>query len=216
MRGILNVDGPLMSFINKVADLLILNLVMLICCIPIVTIGASITSMYYTVLRMRGEESVSVIKDFFHAFRINFKQATIIWLIYLAVIVVLGVEYFYIFVLGLEIVESLKYVVYLITALVLISFTWSFVLLSRYNNRIGRIFFNSYLIGFTEIWKTLMMVCLLVLPFVIPFFWAEATVVVIAVGFSTSAYLQSFFFKPVFEKLERSAAENTAVDDKAE
>ena len=58
MGKLFNIDSPVMRFLGKVADLMILNLVTLLCCIPVVTIGASLTAMHYVLLKMvRNEES---------------------------------------------------------------------------------------------------------------------------------------------------------------
>ena len=53
MNNLFNMDGPLFRFLSKVADLMILNLIFLISCIPIVTIGASITALSYVTLKMK-------------------------------------------------------------------------------------------------------------------------------------------------------------------
>lgn len=41
--GRIKLDSPLMRFLSNVADLIALNLIWLICCVPIVTIGPSTT-----------------------------------------------------------------------------------------------------------------------------------------------------------------------------
>ena len=46
MSSFFNMDSPVMRFLSRLCDLMILNILCLICCIPIVTIGASITSLY--------------------------------------------------------------------------------------------------------------------------------------------------------------------------
>ena len=76
------------SYESKFSQLLLkicyscyLNLLWFVCSIPIFTIGASTTALYYTSLKViRGEES-SLTRQFFHSFRENFKQSTILWLI---------------------------------------------------------------------------------------------------------------------------------------
>ena len=69
-----------------------LNLLWAICSIPIVTIGAATTGLYYVMLKLaRGEEG-NVTKMFFRSFRENFKQATVLWLILLAVGLFLGAD----------------------------------------------------------------------------------------------------------------------------
>ena len=72
MSRLFNLDSPIMVFLSKMADLLILNLLALICCIPIITIGASMTAMSYVTLKMVRDEECYIAKDFFKSFRQNF------------------------------------------------------------------------------------------------------------------------------------------------
>ena len=88
MGKIFDMDSPVMRFLNRVGDLLILNILMIICCIPVITVGAAYTAMHYVILKMiRGEEGY-LIKGFFKSFAGNFKQATVLWLIMLLVIAI--------------------------------------------------------------------------------------------------------------------------------
>ena len=52
MRSFFNLDNPLMQFLNTLTDIVILNVICLICCIPVVTIGASLTALHYVTIRM--------------------------------------------------------------------------------------------------------------------------------------------------------------------
>lgn len=79
-------DSLFMRALNFIADLVIMHVLWLVCCLPIVTAGASTTALYYTCMkRMRTKEGY-ITKNFFHSFRENFRQATILWLIMLAVL----------------------------------------------------------------------------------------------------------------------------------
>ena len=76
--------SPFQRFLNKVADLLILNLITLVMCVPIITIGAALTAMHYVLLKMvRGEEGY-IVKSFFRSFKREFGQATILWILFVA------------------------------------------------------------------------------------------------------------------------------------
>ena len=69
-------------FMATAADLLMLNLLMLLCCVPVITAGAAWTAGYAGIMRiLRGTESGFPIKPFFHDFLRNFKQATLAWLV---------------------------------------------------------------------------------------------------------------------------------------
>ena len=80
------------SYESKFSQLLLklcyacyLNLLWMICSLPIVTIGASTTALYYASLKIvRGQESYAG-RMFFRSFKQNFKQATVLWLIMLGV-----------------------------------------------------------------------------------------------------------------------------------
>ncbi len=92
MGKLFNIDSPVMRFLGKVADLMILNLVTLVCCIPIVTIGASLTAMHYVLLKMVRDRECYIVRSFFKSFKANFKQATVIWLIILLVLVIFAAD----------------------------------------------------------------------------------------------------------------------------
>ena len=57
MNRLFNIDNPVMQFLSKMFDLVVLNLIFILSCIPIITIGASISALYYVCLKMlRGED----------------------------------------------------------------------------------------------------------------------------------------------------------------
>ena len=85
MRDLLNPDRPLLSFLTKMTYSAYLNILWLICSLPIVTIGASTTALYYVTLKMAEDRDEGLTGMFFRAFRQNFIPATKIWLILLAV-----------------------------------------------------------------------------------------------------------------------------------
>ena len=86
---IFNYDGPLMTVLTQIFDLVVLNLITLVMCVPIVTAGASLTAMHYVLWHSVRQEGDSVWKMYWRSFRQNFRQATLIWLGVLAVIAVL-------------------------------------------------------------------------------------------------------------------------------
>lgn len=84
MENLFAYDGKVSSFIRKCTRLLVINTYWLICCIPIVTIGAATTAMYYTIQKTVMHERGYVSKEFFRSFKDNCKQGIGIWLIYVA------------------------------------------------------------------------------------------------------------------------------------
>ena len=77
--------SPVQRFLNKMADLLILNIITLLMCLPIITAGAALTAMHYVLLKIvRGEEGY-ILRSFFRSFKRDFIQGTARWLIFLAI-----------------------------------------------------------------------------------------------------------------------------------
>ena len=82
---IFNADSPLMEGLSKITDLVILNLVVLVCCLPVITAGAALTGMHYVLLKMVRNEEGYIVRSYFKSFKQNFLQATGMWMIFLAV-----------------------------------------------------------------------------------------------------------------------------------
>lgn len=72
MGRIFGLESPFMNFLNRVADLIWLNILTMICCIPVVTIGASLTAMNYVLLKMAKNEEGYITKAFFKSFKSEF------------------------------------------------------------------------------------------------------------------------------------------------
>ena len=78
MRGVFNPDSPMMRALGVVWDLIVLNLLFLVCCIPVVTIGPAITALHYVTTKMAGEkDGTPVVGNFFKSFRANFRQGVL-------------------------------------------------------------------------------------------------------------------------------------------
>ena len=148
LRGLFDLDNPVMRFLSRVADILTLNLLFVVCSIPVFTVGASITALYYCCFKMKDEEEGYLTRRFFKSFKENFKQATIMWLILLAFLMLLLAE--------LVIFRSVPgsngtigraaIIVGLIFWFLIMSY--SFALLSRFYNTIRNTFVNAVLLMF--------------------------------------------------------------------
>lgn len=91
MKGLFSPDNPIVRFFVKLGYIWWLNILWLVTSLPIFTIGASTTALIYSCMKLHKEEGY-LTKNYFHSFKENFRQATGIWLIYLAVGVVLGAD----------------------------------------------------------------------------------------------------------------------------
>ena len=74
-------EGKLARFLNRLGDLIWLNVLTMVFCIPVVTAGAAVTAMYQVSLRMVKNEEGKIGASFLQGFKENFRQSTLIWLI---------------------------------------------------------------------------------------------------------------------------------------
>lgn len=81
MNGFFNLDGPFYKWGTEVADVMILSLLWLVCSLPIFTLGASTTALFYVYGKKARGEDPYIFKSFFKSFKDNFKQGTILTLI---------------------------------------------------------------------------------------------------------------------------------------
>lgn len=155
-------DGPVVRLLTVLADLIFLNILWLVCSLPVVTFGASTTACYYVGLRMtRGDYSVG--KDFFRSFRQNFKQATVMWLI----LAFLG-AFFYFDFRFLEVVSFpgqtvVKVLLMLFSALTIFVALYAFPLLAQFENKLKITLKNALLLSFKHIFRTVTMAAVYVL-----------------------------------------------------
>ena len=87
--GIFNIDNKFFRALNKLVDMVILSFCWIISCIPVFTIGAASTALYDTSRRVIHRDEGYVWRGYWHAFKVNFKQATKAWLVQLIILIVL-------------------------------------------------------------------------------------------------------------------------------
>ena len=83
MRSIFDMDSPVMQAMNKLGSMIWISLLWLLCCLPVVTIGASTAALYRMMFNLR-EDKTCTAGAFFRAFTSNFKQDSLLWLIEVA------------------------------------------------------------------------------------------------------------------------------------
>lgn len=116
MREVFNSDSMLMKTLSKLFDIGYLSIVFILFCIPVVTMGAALTALYYTTVKVIRRERGYVFQEFWRSFKLNFISATKMWIVELVIIVVMlfnitsvleGTNEFSGFMLGAYIVMSL-------------------------------------------------------------------------------------------------------------
>lgn len=126
-------DTLFSRFMNVAFDVLFTGLLWLLCCIPIVTIGASSTAAYYTISKVVRHKTGYVHKEFFRSFRSNFKQSTQMGLIFTLMAAVIAVDIWYVWTNDSKLNSALFMILLLIAFLLISVITYYFPLLSRFD-----------------------------------------------------------------------------------
>jgi uncharacterized membrane protein YesL len=197
-----DLESPLMQILNKVADLMILNILTVFCCIPIITAGASMTAMHYVALKMARNEECYIARDFFKSFKLNFRQGTAIWLIELFIILILTGDFLIMSRTEMSFGNVIKVILTVIAFLALFTFMFVFPVLAKFENTVMRTIKNAFFIGVLQFPKTIAMMVLAVLPLVLFLFFPQITPIVFLFGMTVPAWLSAKMYSGYFRKLE--------------
>ena len=165
MDRLFNVNNPLMRALSKLFDIGWLSLIYVVFCVPLVTIGAATTSMYYVSAKVLRKDRGYVWSEFWHSFKLNFKPATLIWLIFAAIY---GLLYFNLTTFNTSNAAG----GYLVGAYIALAFivtcvaSYAFCLLSRFNMNVRGILRYALYMSFRHFLHTL---CFLAILFVAGF-----------------------------------------------
>lgn len=205
MRNFMDVDGPFISGLTKMADVFILNLLVILCSIPIITIGPAVTALYYVTLKMVKDEDSYTVKSYFKSFKQNFKQGICIWLIMLIIGFVLYCDLKFMngdFSHIVQISDSMAKVVFvfLMAAGFMYMFTISYVfpVLSRFDNSVKNTIKNSLLMSIRHFPSTLLIILIDVAPIILIYLVPKALILVFVI-FGLCAYCNSFLFVKIFK-----------------
>lgn len=203
MKGIFRFDGPVFTICSKVTDILWLNILYIICSLPVITIGASTTSLYYVTLKMARNEEGYVTRTFFKGFKENFKKSTIIWLIFMAFIYVLSVD---VRILNNEELRAslggtASYMIFIaggiLGLILLLVFIYVFPLIAQFENTVVNTIKNAFFMSIKHVISTLVMLLIMVLPFIL-IMVNPKLLIGLLISFALTAYINSYILNKIF------------------
>ena len=205
MRNFFDIDGPLIEGLTKVADIVILNLLFIVCSIPIITIGASWTAMYYVTLKMVKNEECYIVKSFFRSFKQNFKQATLIWLIMLFIgfilyfdVKVMGGEYGQVIAASSGVAKVMSVLLMAATVFYLLVISYVFPVLSRFDNTIKNTMKNALFMSIKHFPLTIVILVVILVPLAIVYMNPRLFILIFVI-FGLIAYITSYSFVKIFK-----------------
>ena len=202
MKNIFGEDGLIYRVLNRAVDLVILNVLFLVSCIPVITAGAALTALYSVTLKMCRNEESYIARSYLKYFRENLKKSTLLWLICMAALLVLVAD-FMIFT-GMDIGVGRGFTVPVLAAALVgyMMFSWIFPLTAQFENTVGNTLKNSLIVAMTRIGYTVPVTAVNLIPFLLIFYGGEPLVwglrIYLLLGFALGAYLNSFLIRRAF------------------
>lgn len=145
----LNVENPFFRGVWKFMNLILLNLLWVLCCVPVFTIGASTSALYYAVQKNVKNDRGNTAQVFFRGFKENFKQSTLIWLVMMVLIYVFSFDLWFFINYGKDghpVFYSLRFIFYVVLFIVALYYVYIFPYLARFKNTIKHVLYNSTLL----------------------------------------------------------------------
>lgn len=200
----MNFDSPIVGFLSRIFDFIILNLLWIICSLPIITVGASTSALYYCMMKIIRETESGIVKMFFRAFKENLKQGCSLAIIFMATGAFLVFDLYMCMTLQTDIGSFVALVlcIMLIIWMVLISF--AFPLLAQFENTTKNIIKNAVGMSMVDLKKTIIIVLFNIIPIILllefPYYFMYTLPLWSTVGISLIAFVNAKMFVKIFDK----------------
>lgn len=205
MDNLFRYDNKFFEALGKISNTVILNLLCIVSCIPIITIGASVTATYFVAMQIVKDEESYIIKEFIKRFKENFIISTKIWII---MMIIGGVLCFDFYISKLIINEYmriiLQFILLMISIIFVFSITYVFPIASKFENTVKNTMINSILISIQHLPHTIVMTLVNLSPIILIFmlsdYWGQILFFYTVIGFAIIAYINSIFFNKIFKQ----------------
>ena len=200
------IDSPVMRFLGRVGDILLLNIVFVVTSIPVITIGTALSALYTVAMKLVRGEDPAIIKEYLKAYKRNFKPATICWLIMAVIGVLLFVDFRLVAVFSGTAYTVMRLLLAMILGIWLLTFLYLFSYIARFENTILNSMKNALFLSVAHIPSTLMMLGVAIGLLIITLFTSKTfvigTILWTFFGFAILSYVQSFLLCRIFTKYE--------------
>lgn len=202
LNKLFDLDNPVMRFLSELFDLMMLNIITLVLCLPVVTAVPALIALHHMTLKMARGEASYIVKPYFKSFKENFKQGFLIGLIFLAGIMVLVVDYQILIGTETGIPTALKIGVAAVSIVIILLLLWVIPLQAHFENTIGGTFRNSVLMSLGNFPRTLLMAVIWLIPVAVIVISVAIWPLDLLFGLSAPAYLCAKVYSPAFKRFE--------------
>lgn len=211
-----DVDNGFFRFMGKVCDMILLDILTLICCIPIVTIGPALTALYYVSLKIVRDEEGYVFRSYFKSFKQNFVQGFLLELIAVIATVVLYVDlrvaYNWMMQDSNILIKLLFYALVGFALLAAVTVVYIFPVLAKFENSTRKILINSVMMAVRHLQLSILMVIIVVAAAVAVYIYPIAIFFVVGLA----AFINSAILRKIFDNYIKIDSEGRIITGTAE
>lgn len=193
-------DSKLFGFMDRVISLVKLNVIFLLCCIPVITIGAAGCALHEMAYRIKEGREGYVVRSFLKVFRAKFRQATLLWLPFLITATGLTVDYWFWSAVEGSFAVLMKGLVIALWAVWFFILEYAFPLTAHMDTGVRITIRNAALLAFKYLPRTLYMFLWLGILWLAGRIWAMGLLFVVLAGSSCVACIHAKILNTVFRK----------------
>jgi uncharacterized membrane protein YesL len=198
--NLISYNSPFGRFMNRLVDVIVLSLLTLLCCLPIITIGAALTALYYVLLKMVRDTDTSIVRTYFKGFKDNFFKSTILWVIMAVILTVLYLDFYLLDNATMNNADVVRIILLIISALFLIIANYIFPMQAQFENTVFGTIKYSFLVCMMNLPRSLLLLFILLCPIIILLFFPETVYFLPVFCIGAVPYLQTEVLALVFEK----------------
>ena len=200
------IDSPVMRFLGRIGDIIILNLIFVVTALPVVTVGMALSALYTVAMKLARGEDPSVLREYIRAFWRNRKPATICWLIMAAAGALIFLDFRLAGAFGGTLYTVVRLLLAMIFGVWMLTFLYLFPYIARFENTVFHSVKNALFLSAAHLPSTVVMLVISIGLAVITLFTSRTFVIGTIgwffAGFAAAAYTQSFLFSRIFSKYE--------------
>lgn len=195
-------DSPLVQSFETIKNLLILNIWTVICCIPVITAGASLAAMHTVALKILRDEEGYVTKDFFKAFRSNIKIGIKASVLLIFVLGIVYADFYAISLLDVWFADVARVLLLVFGILIALTLTFLFPVMAKFDAGLIDTVKNAFRFALSHIGKTLLMLILNLLPWILCYYVNVLIPLLFFFGLSVPAMMGAKLYDKDFKRLE--------------
>lgn len=197
MGKLFNLESPFWRFVGKLADAVVLNIFWVIFSLPIVTIGASTTALYYCTMKVaKDREGSSLLRDFWKSFKLNFKQATILWILCLGLLAFFALDIYFYWGMDSQLSSILCVIFTVFVVILFLTMFYLFPLQAKFYNPIRKTISFALVMLLRYFHFTLLMGLIAAAILLATIYYLPMAIF----GMGLIAFLQSYILNHIFQK----------------